>query len=122
MCEKGLTMRMVELVGYTNGHSKIQLGTKSKALNLKAKTGKPETAPGCTKRLSSFGERAEKAEDQRINHDSSRAQKEVMLPNKTDLLCQGQSPGWRRKEGVTLAHGQDIWIDVHENHEFPDSP
>ena len=31
MCEKGLTMRMVELVGYTQTHwalSKIQLGQK----------------------------------------------------------------------------------------------
>lgn len=26
------------------------------------------------------------------------------------------------RRGVTLAHGQDIWIGVHENHEFPDSP
>lgn len=23
---------------------------------------------------------------------------------------------------LTPAHGQDIWIDVHENDEFPDSP
>lgn len=23
---------------------------------------------------------------------------------------------------MTLAHGQNIWIDVHENHEFSDSP
>lgn len=35
---------------------------------------------------------------------------------------QGQGPERRGREGVTLAHGQDIWIDVHENHEFPNSP
>lgn len=39
MCEKGLTMRMVELVGYTQTQwalSKIQLGQKSQAFKFKS--------------------------------------------------------------------------------------
>ena len=48
MCEKGLTMRMVELVGYTQTQwalSKIQLGQKAKPLNLKAKTESQRPPP-----------------------------------------------------------------------------
>lgn len=46
------------------------------------------------------------------------------LSSQTRQICYAKVRALDRggRRGVTLAHGQDIWIDLLENHEFPDSP
>lgn len=42
-------------------------------------------------------------------------------------ICYAKFRAWLGGGGcggrvVTLAHGQDSWVNVHDNYEFPDSP
>ena len=127
MCERGLTVRLVELVGYTQiqwALSKIQLGPKkTKLLYLKAKTESQRLPPWLhdgalvfwRESRESWGPEGLRTTGAELRR-RSRSQTRQICYAEVRVLDGG---GWR---GVTSAHGQDIWIDVHENREFPDSP